>query len=69
MTDGPKADSCTKIHMEFQNDVLGPYSWEWNGELAEKVFRLLRPFVRDAMMQRAFPGPVIRDLRKEPGDG
>lgn len=62
-----KPDPCTKIRLEFQNAVLGSYSWEWEGELAaEKVFYLLRPFFEDAMTRKGFPPPVIQDLREEP---
>ena len=54
-------DKCGKIIMEFRNDVLGSYSWTWEGADAEAVFDALREIMLGVVSRIE---PTIDDLRK-----
>lgn len=62
-------DKCTKIVMEFESDVLGPYQWSWDRDLAERVFDTLREQIRRNMQVPGFPPPVTTDLRSATKEG
>jgi hypothetical protein len=55
-------DKCTKIVMEFENEVLGPYRWSWDKEMAEKVFAVFGHRLVDIISSKVFQ-PTITDLR------